>query len=65
MKKKPNHTYILREVFRRIAKSDLAVELKTSRQYVSAWKKVPLSRAKEVSAITKIPLKILRPDIYD
>lgn len=65
MQKKPNHKYILEAVFTRITKSEMSRILKTSRQYVSSWKRVPLVHAKTVSRVTEIPLKILRPDVYD
>ena len=62
---KISHEHILKEVFRRAGnKNKLAKALNVSRQYVSAWSKVPLARIDAVSQITQIPRSILRPDIY-
>lgn len=63
---KIKHEYILAEVFRRAGnKHQLSKALKVSRQYVSAWTKVPLVHVDRVSKLTKIPKKILRPDVFD
>ncbi len=63
---KIKHKYILAEVFRRIgSQSELARMLGVSRQYVSAWDKVPLTHVNAISKATKIPKKVLRPDLYD
>ena len=57
--------YILKEVFRRLgSKSAVARLLNVSRQYVSAWTKVPLVHVDAIAKATKIPRNILRPDIY-
>lgn len=62
---KIKHDHILAEVFRRAGnKNRLALALKVTRQYVSAWTKIPLAQVDKVAEITKIPKKILRPDIY-
>lgn len=62
---KIRHDHILAEVFRRAGnKNQLAIALKVSRQYVSAWDKVPLAQLNKVAEITKIPKKILRPDVF-
>jgi len=63
---KIKHKYILEELFRRIgSKSEVARMLGVTRQYVSAWDKVPLTHVAALSKASKIPKKILRPDIYD
>jgi len=63
---KTNHKYILEELFRRVgSKSEVARLLGVTRQYVSAWDKVPLTHVAALSKASKIPKKILRPDIYD
>jgi len=63
---KIDHTHILKEVFRRAGnKHKLSKALNVSRQYLSAWKKVPLAQVSKVAEITGIPKKILRPDLYD
>lgn len=57
--------YILKEVFKRAGnKNQLAKTLGVTRQYVQAWNKIPLVHIDTISKITKIPRKILRPDIY-
>lgn len=57
--------YILKEVFKRAGnKNQLAKALGVSRQYVQAWTKVPLVHIDAIAKATKIPRKILRPDIY-
>jgi len=62
---KIRHDHILAEVFRRAGnKNQLAKALNVSRQYISAWTKIPLAQIDKVAEITKIPKKILRPDIY-
>lgn len=62
---KIQHGHILAEVFRRAGnKNKLAKALDVSRQYISAWNKIPLAQIDKVAEITKIPKKILRPDIY-
>lgn len=62
---KEQHIHILKEVFRRAGnKNQLAKTLGVTRQYVSAWRKVPLAQVGKVSEITQIPKSILRPDIY-
>jgi DNA-binding transcriptional regulator YdaS (Cro superfamily) len=63
---KIKHKYILEELFRRIgSQSEVSRLLGVSRQYVSAWDKVPLTHVEALSEASKIPKKILRPDIYD
>jgi hypothetical protein len=63
---KTSHEHILKEVFRRAGnKNRLAKALNVSRQYISAWKKVPLARLNDVAQITQIPKNILRPDVYN
>lgn len=42
----------------------LARKLGCSKQNVSQWKRVPSERVREVSAITHVPLHVLRPDLY-
>ncbi len=62
MKKDP----ILNEVFAATGTAAaLGAFLGVSRSAVSQWKKVPLRYLKQVSDLTGIPRRRLRPDLYD
>lgn len=59
------YKHILTEVVRRVGtKMELARRLKISRQAVSKWDQIPVAHVRKISEMTKIPLKVLRPDIY-
>jgi len=59
------YKHILSEVVRRVGtKMELARQLNISRQAVSRWDQIPVAHVRKISEITKIPLKVLRPDIY-
>lgn len=42
----------------------LAEKIACTKQNVSQWKRVPSERALQVSRVTKVPLHVLRPDLY-
>lgn len=59
------YIHILNEVVRRVGtKMELARRLNITRQAVSRWDKIPVVHVRKISEMTKIPLKVLRPDIY-
>lgn len=60
-----NRQPVLREIFARISITKLARVLGISKMAVSQWRRVPAERALEINALTGIPLKRLRPDVYD
>ena len=47
------------------SKAALARRLGVRQQAVDQWIYVPHKRVRDVARITKIPLHVLRPDLYD
>lgn len=44
--------------------TELAEQIKISRQALYTWKRVPEHRLKLVSRLTGVPREVLRPDLY-
>ena len=42
----------------------MAKSLGVTRAAISAWREIPMTRVKEVSKLTGIPIQELRPDIF-